>query len=189
MSNARILADLMGTSTTVPSSKLSLAAGDLPAGSVLQMKKAVKKDTQTFTSTTYADITGLSVTLTPRDANSKFIISFAVWDAGTHFKTYLNLLRGSTVLHADADGAGDSRNRSISAFVTDDAEMDTHGNMHCHSMTVVDEPATSSSVTYKVQSKARSGHTAYVNRSTTDRASTEYDDRFVSHILVMEIAG
>ena len=189
MSNARILADLMGTSTTVPSSKLSLAAGDLPAGSVLQMKKAVKKDTQTFTSTTYADITGLSVTLTPRDANSKFIISFAVWDAGTHFKTYLNLLRGSTVLHADADGAGDSRNRSTSAFVTDDAEMDTHGNMHCHSMTVVDEPATSSSVTYKVQSKARSGHTAYVNRSTTDRASTEYDDRFVSHILVMEIAG
>ena len=34
MSNARILADLMGTSTTVPSSKLSLVAADMPAGAV-----------------------------------------------------------------------------------------------------------------------------------------------------------
>ena len=46
MSNARNLADLMGTNTIVPQSKvnLSLAASDMPSDTVLQ--------TKTFTTTT-----------------------------------------------------------------------------------------------------------------------------------------
>jgi len=170
-------------------SKVSAPNLEVPEGSIRQVKNVVKKNTQTITTTSYTDISGLSITITPKDINSKFIISFAVWDAGTHFKTYLNLVRDTTTLFADADGAGDNRNRSTSAFVTQDDEMDTHGNMHCHSMTVVDFPSTTSAITYKVQSKARSGHTAYINRSTVDRAAGEYDDRMVSHLTIMEIAG
>lgn len=74
MSNARILADLMGTSTTVPSSKLSLAGSDLPSGSVLQVVhiKSTAKYSSTASSGVIDPING---TITPQKAGSTFLIS------------------------------------------------------------------------------------------------------------------
>ena len=104
MSNARKLANLLGTSTTVPSSKLSLAAADMPAGSVIAAEYARKTDQQTFTSTSFADVTGLSVTMTPASTGSKFLVTASVylgtrwWNAGgQYFGVYANstLIAGS----------------------------------------------------------------------------------------------
>jgi hypothetical protein len=84
MSNARILADLMGTSTTVPtsklptipSSKLSLVSSDLPSDSTIQVKH--------FSSTTSGAGNGtpsmsnglelFSKSFTPKSSSSKIII-------------------------------------------------------------------------------------------------------------------
>ena len=78
MSNARNLANLMGTNTLVPQSKVNLAltAGDLPSDSAIQVKQ--------FTSTTYGTGTGapslsngleiFSESFTPKSSSSNIII-------------------------------------------------------------------------------------------------------------------
>ena len=80
MSNARKLANLLGTSTTVPSSKLSLSAADMPTGSVLQVQNTQYTGT---TSTSCADSTNvelshLTVNITPTSTSSIIRIDAAV---------------------------------------------------------------------------------------------------------------
>lgn len=74
MSNARILADLMGTSTTVPSSKLSLGAGDLPSGSVLQVVNHTDNTTYKQDGAGQTDCTNYNVSITPSSTSSKILI-------------------------------------------------------------------------------------------------------------------
>ena len=75
MSNARKLANLLGTSTTVPSSKLSLVTSDLPAGCILQVQN-VEFTQRHHISTT--DRTGLSgqyaVSITPTSSSNKILV-------------------------------------------------------------------------------------------------------------------
>ena len=46
----------------------------LPAGSVLQVVQTVKTDTFATTSTSFVDITGVSVAITPSSTSSKILI-------------------------------------------------------------------------------------------------------------------
>ena len=74
MSNARILADLMGTSTTVPSSKLSLGTSDLPSGSVLQVVNHTDNTTYKQDGSGQTDCTNFNVSITPSSTSSKIFI-------------------------------------------------------------------------------------------------------------------
>ncbi len=47
-------------------------------GGVIQVVSATKTDTQTFTSQGNHDITGLSVTITPKFATSKMLVMYTV---------------------------------------------------------------------------------------------------------------
>jgi hypothetical protein len=88
MSNARILADLMGTNTTVPSSKLSLVSTDMPTGTTLQTVSTNFTDILSISS---SDSTGVAtgvtngfsfvpsqsyVNITAKKSNSKYLIQF-----------------------------------------------------------------------------------------------------------------
>tara|TARA_A100001035_G_C27660819_1_gene443673 strand:+ start:196 stop:753 length:558 start_codon:yes stop_codon:yes gene_type:complete len=68
MSNARNLANLLGTGTTVPSAKM-------PTGSVLQTLSATITDVRTMQTTSWADITGLSLNITPSATANKILIT------------------------------------------------------------------------------------------------------------------
>ena len=74
MSNARILANLMGTSATVPSSKLSLVAADMPAGNILQVVNTTWNSNQTINGTTFTEVTNLTTSITPFSTGSKILI-------------------------------------------------------------------------------------------------------------------
>ena len=68
MSNARNLANLLGTATTVPTAKM-------PSGSILQVKTATTDAQQALSaSSTYTDITGLTVNITPTTTSNKILI-------------------------------------------------------------------------------------------------------------------
>ena len=160
------------------------------AGSVIQIWSVEKTDVWSKSGWGFSDITGLSITLTPSSTSSKFLINFNVRASSNYFKTYVNLLRNGTLLFANADGTGDSRFRGTSTFVSDQTPSNDHGIMHPHSLTLLDSPATTSSVTYKLQGSGRgSTDVMYVNRSVPDRTVTDYDDRLVSNMVIMEIAG
>ena len=165
-----------------------IATAQQPTGTVLQTVTANKTDTFSTTNWTMVDVTGLSVTLTPRDANSRFLILYKVVASNNYYATYINLVRNGTAI-ALPDAAG-SRARVTSQYALDQTQSNAHGFVHHHNLSYVDTPATTSSITYKIQVSGRDGgYVTYINKAVPDRDTTEYDVRHTSFITVLEIAG
>ena len=171
-----------------------LAVGALPpnvigGGAVLQVLQGWKTDTFSTTSTNLQDVTGLSVTLTPTSTSSKFLIMVNMTYLNTLYVGRVVLLRNSTEIGM-ADAAS-NRPRSF-LYYSNSTNGGADGQWVRESMDYLDSPATSSSITYKIQVSARvdgQGGTMFINRSNTDRDTSSYDARGVSSIIVMEIAG
>ena len=179
MSNARILADLMGTSTTVPSSKLSLAAGDLPSGSVLQVK-SVSHDTEyNITSTSGEDI-GLSITITPTSATSEFLLTGSVGINGA-IGNYcgIKLFRDSTEI---GGGSGKTYNGYKIWYPNSSSSLDNR-TVDTVAINFLDDPDTASSITYKVQAFVSGGTGGINHRNSSD------DTNITSQFTIVEIAG
>ena len=161
-----------------------------PAGSVLQVVSATKTDTLSTSSTSYTDITGLSVSITPTSASSKILIIYSVnvgWDEYRGLQ--LRLMRDSTAI-CIGDAAG-SRTRSSNTTFADTTWTFSTRAMWCLSNNFLDSPSTTSATTYKLQIGAIGevdGTNVYVNRSSTDGDSSVYG-RTASTITVMEIAA
>ena len=182
----------VNTITTQTGTDIVVAPGKnlLAHGNTINIYEATKTDTQSISGFTFVDISGLSITLTPVTASSRFLIYYRVVASSDYYKTYINLLRNGTLIRANADGAGDSRHRATSTQVTDQAASNSHGIAHNHVIQFLDSPATTGSITYKLQGAGRtSSYIQYINRSVADRTMTEYDDRTISNIIIQEIAG
>ena len=192
---------VLNTSTVLSESGGNVSWGTgAPVGSVINVQQALKTDVQTITNSgtfpDWEDITGLSITMTPKSASSKFFIQSFVMCSGQYWKVYVNLLRVvggvSTELQlGDARGTYRPRYR---VGTLDDTFQDTHGPMQYIPHLIIDSPNTTSNVTYKLQGtgRHRSGENImYINRSVPDRdnSSGEYDDNGSSSIVIMEIAG
>ena len=156
------------------------------AGGIIQVKQTVKTDTFTSSSTSYTDITGLSVSITPTRSDSKILVMMHVNLGHTNYVSgFLRLMRDSTAISV-ADAAGD---RIVSTVAMADDPVDDEIN--CYSATFLDSPSTTSATTYKVQlTTESSGNTGevYVNRSGED-ADNVQNARTVSSITVMEVSG
>jgi hypothetical protein len=157
------------------------------AGNVLQVVQTVKTDTFSVTGTTWTDITGYSVNITPSSSSNKILV-LADLSLGTDFfYTYARLLRDSTPIHI-GDTAGDRPLPTATTGWYAGTGYDTYG-LTQSSIQYLDSPATTSQITYKFQMRHYSTNTGYLNRTAADRNSTIYDPRTASTITVMEIAG
>jgi len=179
---------VMTNVTSVPAAQLTgsraIPASTMPAGSVLQVVQTAKTDTFSSTSTSFADITGLSVSITPSSASSKiFVFSTTPVGANSADQYNLRLVRDSTAIFI-GNAAG---SRSLAFYGIDSSAI---GSTAVLPQTIVylDSPATTSSVTYKIQGKSNGGTTWYVNRSSDD-TDASYRTRTASSIIVMEIAA
>ena len=76
----------------------------LMPGSIIQTKSFTMTSTTTTTSDGFVD-TGLENSITPSSASSKILITGFINVSASYFKTYIRLLRGSTVLSV-GDAAG-----------------------------------------------------------------------------------
>jgi hypothetical protein len=178
---------LPASTGTVALTGAAVTRSQLPTGSVLQVLQTTKTDTFTTTSTSYVDITGFSITITPTSATSKIFVMYNMEIGGANATdanhVYLQLYRGSTAIFI-ADTAG-SRTSATSV-----ANTPVIGTMYPSNCAYLDSPATTSSTTYKVQIKTSSAsYTACVNRSGRDNDAAAYDGRAVSSITLMEIAA
>ena len=146
-------------------------------GMVLQVVSTTKTDVFSSTSTSFADITGLSVSITPSSTSSKILVLVDI--ASSHSvasgSAYINLLRDSTDI---AQGTGGATLNQTFFF----ANSQTYEVAH-PSTSFLDVPSSTSSLTYKCQVKVASG-TVYLNR-----AGHTANLGFVSSITAMEIAG
>ena len=187
--------------SNVNMSNVNMSNMTFPAGHVLQVEQAVKTDQWSTTNTTgvfpqWVDITGLSVQLTPKGDNSRFLIQSVVYASSNYWKSYLNLQRviqsGTTDLYlGDVNG---NRPRTTNV-VLENSFQNTHGAQGLMTQLLIDSPniPKDQQVTYKLQGAARKQGTSsvmYVNRSVPHRdVGNEYDSVTASSIIVMEIAA
>ena len=152
------------------------------AGAVVQVKSVTKTDTFSVAGTTYTDVTGLAVTITPTSATNKILVVASVAASQTvgSNTSYLQLVRGATAI-----GIGDAAGSRIRAT----ASVDTPANntLTSSSLSVLDDPNTTSATTYTVQIRANTGASnSFVNRSSADTDATT-TPRCVSTITVYEV--
>jgi len=180
---------VLTSASSVATSQLtgSISASSLPTGTVLQVLNAYKTDTQSFVaSSTFSDITGLSITITPTSSSSKFLIYFSVSIGGGADAThgYVRINRNGTVI-GQADTASNRTPASGTVVNTG-----TAGQTIPTTSMYLDSPATASSITYKLTATANNaGATIYLNRSSRDVDASGYDGRGTSSLVVMEVKG
>jgi hypothetical protein len=153
------------------------------ASAVLQVKSTAKTDTFTMSSATLADVTGLSVSITPASASNLVLVTVHLSFDANEASTGLNgaLFRGATQI-ALGDAAG-SRLRRTWPRAAGQASNTVGGTL---SMMFLDTPATTSATTYKLQIASDQATAIYVNRSTLDTDGTTFT-RAISTITVMEV--
>ena len=84
--------------------ELNAMVDEINIGSaVVQVKSTTKTDTFSMASTTFADITGLSVSITPTSASNKiFIVATVAQGAESVYTGNLRLMRDSTAIGVGA---------------------------------------------------------------------------------------
>jgi hypothetical protein len=148
----------------------------------VQVIQTLKTDAFTSTATSFTDVTGLSVSITPTNSLNKVLVMAQIM-GGASSLCALRLTRNGTAI-ALADASGSRTRGTVIAF----QYAGTNGDRGAASnICFLDSPATTSSVTYQIQGFADSG-TWGINRNATD-ADASYNVRAISTITVMEISG
>tara|TARA_R100000664_G_C2657538_1_gene75271 strand:+ start:19 stop:534 length:516 start_codon:yes stop_codon:yes gene_type:complete len=161
-----------------------LAYSGMPTGSVLQVVQAVKGDDTNFESTSFTDISGVTVNITPKFSTSKVLVQVSISgeQADDTHVTHFRLMRGSTAI-----GVGDSAgNRTQGSFSIDSYGAGSLSIVSAH-FHYLDSPATTSQTTYKLQGLSSDG-IFYVGRNQDDSSGFE-NIRTPTVITVTEIAG
>lgn len=153
----------------------------------IQIVQAVKTDIQTIagTASAFNDITGLSVTLTRRNASASGKIrvqaNISTTSNNGNHGVILRIMRDSTVI-----GIGDASGSRIQA--TSNAGYNGQHNNNPGVIDFIDSsPGSSATVTYKIQAKMYSGATGYINRVLTDDNSSDYVPRTISTLTLTEL--
>jgi hypothetical protein len=174
-------ANILTDNSSLPAANLT---GSLPAGmggKILQVQSTKMGSAFTTSSTnTWVDITGFSVNITPSSTSSKILIMFDT-QLSSDFAGF-RIMRNSTEV-GSGDVAGSRITASSGGFrpMTGDRVMNV-------SQVHLDSPATTSAITYKIQTRCNTSGTTYINRTSSWGDSTVYFTN-ASNITVMEVAG
>ena len=150
-------------------------------GKVLQVVSTTKTDTYSNASSTFTDVTGLTVSITPSATLSKILVFATIMVVGESGVTavYMRLARGGTGIAVGGTAGSRVSSSSFSGA----------GVMNSMSASTLDSPSTTSSTTYSVQLRNQGSGTIYINRTQTDADAVVNSGRFASSITVMEISA
>jgi len=164
------------------------------SGAILQMVNTLKTDYTSMNNTSFADISGLSVSITPIFSNSKIIVTLtcSIGHKNNEYGT-IKIVQNSSGSFADID-VGDAFNANNGVAmtpgnITTDDPTDDYGQFKVFtgSCTIVHSPGTTNAVTYKAQYKTNYNinYGMYINRSY-DVGNT-IRSQGTSSITVMEV--
>ena len=153
------------TNKILPRDGLSSGA----SGGIIQVKQVTKTDGFATSSTSYVDITGLSLSITPSLSSNKILVRvcITIGSGQTGADNKIRVLRGST-------------NILTSDYLVRNDESTSGGKEH--TIEVLDSPATTSAVTYKIQGLAETNE-IFVNRNGSNDVTGQ------STITLMEVSG
>ena len=174
--------------TGVVTGLAALPDSAMSSGSIIQVKQAVKTDTASSSSATFADISGLSVSITPASTSNKILVECRVCSGGEgdSFQAF-KVLRDSTAIGLGTGGSGNQTNVS---FGLTSPNATTHQYAIRYGVfSFLDSPSSTSALTYKIQwSSIYNSNTSYINRPNTvgDNAYNLFGS---STITVSEVAA
>jgi hypothetical protein len=164
--------------------------GGVPSGGgggFIQTKSSVKTDAFSTSSSSYTDITGFNVSITPSSTSSKILVICQISGNGTGAtQGYFALTR---VIGGSTDNTifvGDATGNRVRATLN----MYNNQNNECKNGTLVflDSPNTTSAITYKIQTRTQGAGTINVNRSELFQNNAN-SGTLTSSITAMEVSG
>jgi len=151
-------------------------------GKIGQVIQTLKTDVFSTTSSSFVDVTGLSVNITPSATSSKILVNVNLSIHSSDNAISGQLFRDSTQI-----ALGDASSNRSRAFGSG-AYGGTIGNtiLLYPNIMCLDSPNTTSQVTYKIKGAAIGGGTLYYGRTHDDTDNGQFA-RTVQSITVMEV--
>ena len=168
-----------------------LATSGLPTGAILNVVQAIKTDTTASSSTSFEDVSGLTVNITPTSTSSKVLVMVSFcWAGATDSSPKFKLAGGNA---DDFVGAAAGDRVRVAYYAADDyfKGSGNAGNETAFNAFIqyLDSPASTSQQTYKLQAETDANGDYYINRTNADVNDAAEGGRSASSITVMEIAG
>ena len=161
-------------------------------GGIIQIKQAVKTDTASQSSSTKADISGLTPTITPTSSSSKVLVMMDIKIGASNYSSDLGITLNrsisggaSTEIYiGDADG---SRRRASYASEDFFAGNGDHQMLPIQCI-FLDSPSTTSEITYSIKWNVIDSYTLYINRDGDNDNGTK-SPRVASSLTLMEVSA
>ena len=155
------------------------------AGSIIQVVQTVKTDTDSTSSKTFSNISGLSVNITPISSSNKVLLIADLSFGGPITNTHaIRFSRGATAIYI-ADVASNRIRGSISLGGVGGYNYE----QRTLQKTFLESPNTTSEVSYHIQWRIGNSGTFWLNKSARDTDLADYDGRSASSFTLMEVAA
>jgi hypothetical protein len=153
---------------------------DVKLGKIGQVIQTTKTDTTSISSSTFAQISGFSVSITPSATSSKILCMVQLNLGNNSTNLYARLMRDTTSIF-QSDSAS---NRPQATY-----GYTSHGQyaMNPSPIIYMDSPSSTSALAYSVYWRSDGSTTGYMNRTVGDRDTANFDPRGTSSIVVMEV--
>jgi hypothetical protein len=168
--------------STIQTNRIQTLAGQTFQG-VLQVQQFFFADTTTVASASFVD-SPLVVSITPYFATSRILVMANVQLTIYNLTMQTRFTRNGSAIAIG--NASSSRTQTSNGWLFPSGD----GNHQAcpTTMMFLDSPATTSTLSYRVQYKTQDGTTAYLNRSVNDADNGNWSHRSTSSITVMEMA-
>ena len=153
-----------------------VANSTLGTGKILQVAYAQTASAFSTTSTSYVDVDGLSVSITPRSASSTILLMFAASASALSSNQLVDF-------QLDRNGTAIPGGGTYDALINAQFIANVGWEIKYPAVNYVDSPATTSALTYKIQVKTSSG-TAYLFRRSDTDVVTSYGS-----LIAMEVSA
>ena len=176
-----------GSTITIPTGKTLVGTDEgtiRTPGAVLQVKQTVYTGTATYSnSASVSDITGMTVTITPKSTSSKILITFQISysTSSDGCGNLIQLQRGSTNLGGANQGTVFN---GVTGVINNHGQANSGGQLYQTSGEFLDSPSTTSATTYKLRHYGVGGTTPLIiNKNESGQLGG------ISTITATEIAG
>ena len=176
-----------GSTITIPTGKTLVGTDEgtiRTPGAVLQVKQTVYTGTATYSnSASVSDITGMTVTITPKSTSSKILINFQLSYSTTNdgCGNLIQINRGSTNLGGATQG---TIFNGVSGLSNNHGQSNSGGLLMYTAGQFLDSPSTTSATTYKLRHFGVGGTTPIIiNKNESGQLGG------ISVITATEIAG
>ena len=155
-------------------------------GKILKMESTTKTDGFTSTSTSYVDVTGLTVSIQPTAASSKIYIVFSIHAGGQNgaYSAY-RLVRGSTAIAIHAGSVGNQTACTVAhQFSSGSITAELSSNFR-------DTPSYNlgDTLTYKIQGISHYNNYEFCVNRPSSAPNSDYVAKGTSTITAMEVAA